>query len=204
MPTHIYMHTGDLDRIASLNAKAAEADERYFRIASPEGVYPFMYYAHNLHFVMVGHLLTGRYEDSLAEAKKMADLAGPHIGEMAPMAEWVMSLQTLSHVRFHKWDAILSTPRPPESQMLTTAFDSVCAGTGTAVDGKEDGGCQRGSRVRGRAREGEGRDARGFVQQRPHGPRHAEPTAKGPACCNRRRGDSAPAGSCRRAGRVSL
>jgi len=90
MPTHIYMHTGDLDRIASLNAKAAEADERYFGIANPEGVYPFMYYAHNLHFVMVGHLLTGRYEDSLAEAKKMADLAGPHVSEMAPMAEWVM------------------------------------------------------------------------------------------------------------------
>ena len=76
MPTHIYMHTGDLDRIAALNAKAAEADERYFAIANPEGVYPFMYYAHNLHFVMVGHLLTGRYEDSLAEAKKMAELAG--------------------------------------------------------------------------------------------------------------------------------
>ena len=59
MPTHIYMHTGDLDRIAPLNAKAAEADERYFAIANPEGVYPFMYYAHNLHFVMVGHLADG-------------------------------------------------------------------------------------------------------------------------------------------------
>jgi len=137
MPTHIYMHTGDLDRIASLNAKAAEADERYFAIANPEGVYPFMYYAHNLHFVMVGHLLTGRYEDSLAEAKKMADLAGPHVREMAPMAEWVMSLQTLSHVRFHKWDAILSTPRPPESQTLTTAFDAYARALALQMTGKK-------------------------------------------------------------------
>jgi tetratricopeptide (TPR) repeat protein len=137
MPTHIYMHTGDLDRIASLNAKAAEADERYFAIANPEGVYPFMYYAHNLHFVMVGHLLTGRYEDSLAEAKKMADLAGPHVSEMAPMAEWVMSLQTLSHVRFHKWDAILSTPRPPESQTLTSAFDAYARALALQMSGKK-------------------------------------------------------------------
>jgi tetratricopeptide (TPR) repeat protein len=136
MPTHIYMHTGDLDRIASLNAKAAEADERYFGIANPEGVYPFMYYAHNLHFVMVGHLLTGRYEDSLAEAKKMADLAGPHVSEMAPMAEWVMSLQTLSHLRFHKWDAILSTPRPPESQTLTRTFDAYARALALQMTGK--------------------------------------------------------------------
>ena len=124
MPTHIYMHTGDVDRIAALNTKAAAADEHYFDLAKPEGVYPFMYYAHNLHFVMVGHLLTGRYEDSLAAATKIADLAAPHVAEMAPMVEWVMALPTLAEVRFHKWAAILSSPRPPESETLVRAFDS--------------------------------------------------------------------------------
>jgi tetratricopeptide (TPR) repeat protein len=137
MPTHIYIHTGDFDRIAALNAKAAEADEHYIGIANPEGVYPFMYYGHNLHFVMVGHLLTGRYDDSLAAAKKMADLAGPHVSEMAPMAEWVMSLPTLTHVRFQKWDAILSTPRPPESQALTTAFDAYARALALQMTGKK-------------------------------------------------------------------
>jgi len=124
MPTHIYMHTGDLDRIAPLNQKAADADEHYFSLASPEGVYPFMYYAHNLHFVVVGHLATGRYDDSRAAAKKMADLAAPHVAEMAPMAEWVIALPTLVDVRFQKWDAILAAPKPPESQTLSRAFDS--------------------------------------------------------------------------------
>ena len=52
------------------------------------------------------------------------------------MAEWVMSLQTLSHVRFHKWDAILSTPRPPESQMLTTAFDAYARAVALQATGK--------------------------------------------------------------------
>src|SRR5262245_24383201 len=137
MPSHIYMHTGDLDRIAALNVKAAEADERYFALANPEGLYPFMYYGHNLHFVMVGHLLTGRYEDSLAAAKKMADLASPHVSEMAPMAEWVMSLQTLTNVRFHKWDAILSAPRPPESQTLTTAVDKYGRALALQMTGKQ-------------------------------------------------------------------
>src|SRR4029078_11686662 len=75
MPTHIHMDTGDPHRTASLNQKAADADEHYFSLASPEGVYPFMYYAHNLHFVVVGHLATGRYEDSRAAAQKLADVA---------------------------------------------------------------------------------------------------------------------------------
>lgn len=137
MPTHIYMHTGDIDRIAALNTKAAEADERYFELAKPEGVYPFMYYAHNLHFVMVGHLLTGRYEDSLAEAKKMAELAAPHVAEMAPMAEWIMALPTLAQVRFHKWDAILGTPRPPEAETLVRAFDSYARALALHMTGKK-------------------------------------------------------------------
>jgi tetratricopeptide (TPR) repeat protein len=136
MPTHIYIHTGDLDRVASLNQKAADADERYFSIASPEGVYPFMYYAHNLHFVVVGHLVTGRYDDSRAAAKKMADLAAPHVAEMAPMAEWVIALPTLVDVRFHRWDTILAAPRPPESQTLTRAFDSYARAVALRMTGK--------------------------------------------------------------------
>ncbi len=123
MPTHIYMHTGDMDRVAPLNSRAAEADEKYFELAKPDGVYPFMYYGHNLHFVMVGHLATGRYEDSLAEARKMSDLVAPHVSEMGPMVEWVVALPLLAHVRFHRWDAILAAPRPPETQTLVRAFD---------------------------------------------------------------------------------
>jgi tetratricopeptide (TPR) repeat protein len=137
MPTHIYMHTGDLDRIASLNQKAVDADEHYFSLASPEGVYPFMYYAHNLHFVVVGHLATGRYGDSRAAAKKMADLAAPHVAEMAPMAEWVIALPTLVDVRFQKWDAILAASKPPESQTLARAFDSYARAVALQMTGKK-------------------------------------------------------------------
>ena len=124
--------------IAPLNARAAEADERYIELAKPDGVYPFMYYGHNLHFVMVGHLATGRYEDSLAEARKMADLAAPHVSEMGPMAEWVVALPLLPDVRFHQWDAILTAPRPPESQTLVRAFDDYARALALTSTGKRD------------------------------------------------------------------
>ena len=123
MPTHIYIHTGHIGRVAELNAKAAAADERYIEIARPEGIYPFMYYGHNVHFMVVGNILSGRYDDAVAAGRRMVDLVTPHVDDMGPMVEWALALPTLAHVRFHKWETILAAPRPPASRALATAFD---------------------------------------------------------------------------------
>ncbi len=143
MPTHIYIHTGQIDRVADLNKKAAAADERYFELSKPEGVYPFMYYGHNVHFVMVGNLATGRYDDALAAGNQLAALAEPHLSEMAAMAEWTQSLPTLTHIRFHAWAAILAAPRPPAARVMQTAFDHYARAlafsqTGTAKEAVDE------------------------------------------------------------------
>ncbi len=138
MPTHIYIHTGHIDRVAELNKKAAAADEHYVQVAKPAGVYPFMYYGHNVHFVMVGSLLIGRYEDSLKAGQQMAEMVRPHLDAMAPMVEWAVSLPTLAYVRFHKWDAILAAPRPAEGLALTRAFDSYARAVALQMTGKRD------------------------------------------------------------------
>ena len=136
MPTHIYIHTGHIGRVAELNAKAAAADERYIEVAKPEGLYPFMYYGHNVHFVVVGNILIGRYEDALKAGQQMAELVAPHVAQMGPMVEWALSLPTLSHVRFHKWDAILAAPRPPDSQPLARSFDHYARALALQMTGK--------------------------------------------------------------------
>jgi tetratricopeptide (TPR) repeat protein len=149
MPTHIYIHSGDIDKVATLNAKAAEADERYFALAKPEGIYPFMYYGHNLHFVVVGNLLVGRYEESLAQARKMSELATAHLHDMGPTVEWVLALPTLAHVRFHKWDAILAAPVPPPSQPLLAAFDHYARALAFHSTGKRHEAQQEADRFEG-------------------------------------------------------
>jgi len=123
MPTHIYIHTGQINRVAELNVRAAEADERYIAVAKPEGLYPFMYYGHNVHFVVVGNILSGRYDEAMKAAVQMKTLVSPHLEHMGPMVEWAAALPTLTDVRFHKWDAILAAPRPASSLVLVTAFD---------------------------------------------------------------------------------
>ncbi len=153
MPTHIYIHTGHIGRVAELNAKAAAADEHYIEVAKPEGLYPFMYYGHNVHFVVVGNILIGRYEDALRAGQQMAGMVAPHVAEMAPMVEWALSLPTLAHVRFHKWDAILAAPRPPESQPLARSFDHYARAlalkmTGKAADARAEAAAFESTRAR--------------------------------------------------------
>jgi tetratricopeptide (TPR) repeat protein len=138
MPTHIYIHTGHIDRVAELNDRAAKADETYIKVAKPEGLYPFMYYGHNVHFVVVGNLLTGRYEDAARAAKQMAALVEPHLAHMGPIMEWAVGLGTLTDVRFHKWDAILAAPRPAASLPLTRAFDHYARALAFQSAGKLD------------------------------------------------------------------
>jgi tetratricopeptide (TPR) repeat protein len=143
MPTHIYIHTGQINRVAELNVRAAEADERYIAVARPEGLYPFMYYGHNVHFVVVGNILSGRYDDAMKAAVQMKNLVAPHLEHMGPMVEWAAALPTLTDVRFHKWDAILAAPRPAASLTLVTAFDRYARAvayqqTGKAAEAKAE------------------------------------------------------------------
>jgi tetratricopeptide (TPR) repeat protein len=124
MPTHIYIHTGHIDRIADLNARAAEADEKYLEIARPQGIYE-MYYGHNVHFVVVGNILTGRYEEAVEHGEKLARLFAPHVDHMPEMTEWTQAMPLMAHIRFHRWQTILDAPRPDAAaRPLLAAFDA--------------------------------------------------------------------------------
>src|SRR5205085_12632164 len=48
MPAHTYMRTGNYAGALQANARAAEADRKYIAATGANGVYPAMYYNHNL------------------------------------------------------------------------------------------------------------------------------------------------------------
>jgi tetratricopeptide (TPR) repeat protein len=132
MPSHIYMHTGEFAKMAALNEKAAAVDEGYIAKASPEGVYPFMYYGHNIHFAMFAHMLTGNYRAARNQADKLAALAAPHVPEMAAMAEWTLTMPTLIDVRFQQWERVLAAPPVDAALPLATAIDHFARATALA------------------------------------------------------------------------
>jgi hypothetical protein len=112
--------------------QAAAVDEAYIAKARPDGVYPFMYDGHNVHFAMFGHMLVGNYASARAQADKLAAFASPHVHEMQAMAEWTLTMPTLMDVRFQKWDRVLAAPAPDATLPLVSAVDHFARATALA------------------------------------------------------------------------
>jgi len=142
MPAHVYIRTGDYDAAVKTNQKAAEIDRAYIKATGARGIYPMMYYSHNLHFVAMCGAMNGSY----AEARKNADLlaanVGPHVKEMPPL-EGFMTIPIAVEIRFHHWNEILKMPAPDEAMKATTVFwhfarGLALAGTGNVNDAEAE------------------------------------------------------------------
>lgn len=135
MPAHIYIRTGDYDAAVKTNQRAAEVDRAYLKATGEQGIYPMMYYSHNLHFIAMCGAMNGLY----AEARKNADLlaanVGPHVKEMPPL-EGFMTIPMAVEVRFHHWNEILKMPAPDAEEKTATVFWHFGRGLAFAGTGK--------------------------------------------------------------------
>jgi tetratricopeptide (TPR) repeat protein len=135
MPAHVYIRTGDYEAAVKTNEKAADVDRAYIKATGAQGIYPMMYYSHNLHFIAMCGAMNGSY----AEARKNADLlaanVGPHIKEV-PMLEGFMTVPIAVEVRFHHWDEVLKMPQPDPAMKATTGFWHFARGLALAGTGK--------------------------------------------------------------------
>ncbi|WP_414552263.1 tetratricopeptide repeat protein [Anabaena sp. CCY 0017] len=118
MPAHIYFRVGDYEGAMRSNQQAIAQDDIYLRNHQVEGIYPQMYYNHNVHFLMVASSMAGRYEDALKAADKLVTNVAS-IDPYLPMLEGFLGNKMLVQVRFSDWDAILKTP-PPDAKLPTT------------------------------------------------------------------------------------
>jgi pimeloyl-ACP methyl ester carboxylesterase/Flp pilus assembly protein TadD len=121
MPSHIYIRTGDYEKAAQSNADAIVADQAYFEKSGKGGVYPAMYYNHNLHFLASAQAMSGRYAQAISTARRLEANVRPHLKAM-PMLEMFMPYATVTLVRFQKWEEILKEPEPDRGLKITTAF----------------------------------------------------------------------------------
>ena len=70
MPAHVYIRTGDYAAAVKSNEEAAAVDRAYMKATGVQGIYPMMYYSHNLHFIAMCSAMNGNF----LEAKKNADM----------------------------------------------------------------------------------------------------------------------------------
>ncbi len=135
MPAHVYIRTGDYESGVRTNQLAAAADRAYIKSSGVQGIYPMMYYSHNLHFIAMCAAMNGNY----VEAKKGADMLAAHVApavrEMPPL-EGFMTIPMAVDVRFHKWDAILATKQPVADMKIATVFWHFSRGLALAAKGQ--------------------------------------------------------------------
>ncbi len=129
MPAHIDIRSGNYEAAARSNAYAAVADREYFKITGQQGMYPMMYYSHNLHFLAVANSMQGRYLDAKRAADQLAahltsfqQGGGPMVEAVLPILDAFMPTPTLIMVRFQRWDDILKSPAPDQKLTATAAL----------------------------------------------------------------------------------
>ncbi len=114
MPSHIYIRTGDYHQGTLANERAVKADNQYVTQCRQQGIYPLAYVPHNYHFLWATATMEGRADRSIEAARSTSDLVNtetmrqPGLGTLQHY--WVIPLY--DHVRFARWDNILSYREP--------------------------------------------------------------------------------------------
>jgi tetratricopeptide (TPR) repeat protein len=121
MPSHIYIRVGEHQLSATVNETAAEVDEKYIKRTGAKGIYPLMYYSHNLHFVSHARMMQGRYDEALEYSRRLRRNVDGAIDEM-PMLSPYGSFEWMVLTRFGKWNEMLAQPEPKEKTAMMHAY----------------------------------------------------------------------------------
>ncbi|ABF39773.1 Tetratricopeptide repeat protein [Candidatus Koribacter versatilis Ellin345] len=135
MPAHIYIRVGEHEASEETNVAAARADEAYIQRTGAQGVYPAMYYTHNLHFIAIENATLGRYSAAMEAARKVSANVEPIVKDM-PMADFFAPLPTMVMVRFRRWDDVLQVKQPNSYQPDSTGDYHFARGLALAHKGK--------------------------------------------------------------------
>src|SRR5262249_13238900 len=134
-PSHISIRTGDYEAAAKVNEAAAEVDRAYIKATDARGMYPAMYYSHNLHFQVESYNRMGRYAEAKRAATQLSGNVRGHLKDM-PMLEGFLPSVFFVDLRFNRWDDVLNLPTPGKETPITGALLYYARGVAFAAKGK--------------------------------------------------------------------
>ncbi len=135
MPAHIYIRTGAYDASAASNEAAAAVDRAYIKATGASGMYPAMYYSHNLHFLVESYNRAGNFAKARRSAARLAANVAGRI-QMMPMLEGFLPSESFVLLRFGKWNEALKLSEPPREQAIMHAVWHYARGVAFASLGK--------------------------------------------------------------------
>jgi tetratricopeptide (TPR) repeat protein len=135
MPSHIYLRTGEWAEAVKSNDLAIVADRNYIAKSGSSGLYPAMYFNHNIHMLASSHASHGNYAGSMKAARELETNVRPLVPAMPPL-EMFMPYTIVAMTRFHKWDDLMKYPKPDAKMLITTAHWHAARGLALADTGK--------------------------------------------------------------------
>ena len=138
MPSHVYMRTGRWEDAAAANERAIIADRAYIETQKPGGVYPMMYYPHNLDFLRAAASMEGRSRDAIAAAREVGGAVEPDMLRAMPMLEYFSPTVVFGLARFGRWDDVLKEPAPGDDFVYATGMWHYARGLAFAATGRPD------------------------------------------------------------------
>jgi tetratricopeptide (TPR) repeat protein len=142
MPSHIYMRVGDYQKSADANESATKADRVYIRERNPKGIYPLMYFPHNVQFAWASYMMEGDSKDATRASRQLnAAAMSPESLAMLrqmPMAESELPSRYFTEARFGQWTKILKEPAPPAEFQYLNGIWHYVRGLAFAAKGKPD------------------------------------------------------------------
>src|SRR5438045_2091261 len=142
MPAHIYARVGDHAAAAHCNQLAVAADKKFLAQTREQGVYPLMYYSHNLHFLAYAACMEGDFAQAKSAAAKLVANVAPEIKTM-PMLEGFVPTPLIVLFAFERWDDILKAAAPDPSLLIANAVwrslrGIAFANRGSAAEAKKE------------------------------------------------------------------
>ncbi len=142
MPSHIYMRVGRYEDAVEANRRAVEVDRAYIAAAKPVGVYPMMYYPHNLDFLWSAASMAGRSAEAIATARQLRAQASPEMARTMADAEPALVAPSLALARFGKWKEVLAEPPPPDDLTYASGLSHYACGVAYARTRRTDEAAQ--------------------------------------------------------------
>ena len=96
MPSHIYARLGMWDGAASSNAAAVGVDRSYLKGKPGDGLYPLMYYPHNIHFLLYAQGAAGQCAAAAGTGRELVAQVGPGLEAMPMLQGFVAYVYQLS------------------------------------------------------------------------------------------------------------
>jgi tetratricopeptide (TPR) repeat protein len=136
MPSHIYFRLGMYEEAVNSNREAVAVDEAYLEKCKPSGIYPMMYYPHNIHFLWAALTMEGRSAEAIKAAARVSEKLPLEMAKEMPMVQYFVPVPWYALVRFEKWDDVLKIAEPPAE--FTYVRGMWHYARGKALAGKQD------------------------------------------------------------------